>query len=891
MTQVASNAWLQGDWALRRDIRLLGWMLRGLVADEFDETVWSEVQALRQLAGEHESGNADASKAMAEIFQQMSLERMQSLLHVLGLFFDMANISEDLHRERVLKSRRAEGKLKDSLESRLMQLGTRMPDAGKRQELLNALDAEFVFTAHPTEAKRQTVRRVLKRIREDLRELDLFQGRHPRRKEAIDRMRADMRMLIRTDPLHPVRPNVLEELARALYISPTLWESAPDLVKVLSHEGPLDESPLRFGCWIGGDRDGHPDVTVQVTEETISRLKNKATTLHLSEADRLLERLTALCKSDEAIRFLTAIVSRADQKDLEQVLGRRHPSEHYRRALMTIRMRLLGETTAYESASDLQQDLSSLAKALQADGLEEEAFDMLERWQACAQVFGLHLMRVDIRENSTGFRTLVRELLAAWGQDSDREKDNNFEGLWDLSFSSQEWKGLETALSERSWDLLQVLSVMQDQAERRGIESVGAVVISMTHNASDVLWVLWLLKAVNAWRGGSLPPIPISPLFETIDDLKKAPAVLTELYANSAYAEYMQQMDSKQMVMVGYSDSAKDGGYLAACWALYEGQSAMQDVAQLINIKLTCFHGRGGALGRGGGPAARAIQALPPDPEQGRIRMTEQGEVIADRFVDPALAYRHMEQILGGLLLHAAGDSVVAKPEWVEVMTALADSGREAYLKLFQAPGFVQYFREATPIECIERLPIGSRPSRRHGQTTLEDLRAIPYTFSWTQSRQLINAFFGVGSAWRNLSEEQQNCAKSMYKEWSFFQSMVDNAELAMTKCDPVLVKEYAELVSDPQVGEYFGAAVVNEMAKTSEAIQAITGKSELLEDNSWLRRSVEVRKPYIDVINHIQIEMLRRKRSSVDSAEEIELQRSLRLTVQAIAAGLRTTG
>jgi phosphoenolpyruvate carboxylase len=319
---------------------------------------------------------------------------------------------------------------------------------------------------------------------------------------------------------------------------------------------------------------------------------------------------------------------------------------------------------------------------------------------------------------------------------------------------------------------------------------------------------------------------------------------------------------------------------------LYQGQEEMQRVSDEQGIGLTCFHGRGGALGRGGGPAARAIQALPPAREDAHIRMTEQGEVIADRFADPALAHRHMEQILGGLLLNAVG-TPQPKTVWRQAITEFADRGRKSYLALFEHEGFPEYFRTATPMSCIENLNIGSRPSRRHGVSSLEDLRAIPYTFSWTQSRQLINAFYGLGSAWEGLSRKERLVCLDMYREWPFFKSMIDNAELALTKCDEIIALEYAKLVPDKEIGSYFGPRIAEEMGRTRTAILAMTERPSLMADSAWLRRSVEIRKPFIDVLNHIQIELLKRK----DSENEELLQRSLRLSVQGIAAGLRTTG
>jgi phosphoenolpyruvate carboxylase len=874
-----------GDTHMRRDLRLLCWMLRHELRLEGEEELWGEIVKLRRLAVRHETGDEAADVELSGLFQGVPLERLDRMLRILGIFFDFANVSEDLQRERVLATRRRENRLTDGLEARLHTLEASDLPAAKRQALLQNLQAEFVFTAHPTEAKRQTVRRILGRVRHILRKLDSTP--RSRRRKLLRSLREDVRTLLRTDPLHPHRPEVLEELERAMYVSDTLWSSASRLVRPLDRVLGEKARPLRFGCWIGGDRDGHPHVTVDVTRETMDRLRNRALRFHLRECDRLLERLTVRCREVETVELLQAVTAGGDCPELQRRLDRKHPEEHFRRALESIRVRLEENGMRYRDGEELEQDLKRIARALKIEGLQGSWYSQVQNWRRRNRVFGLELMRVDLRENSKGYRDLMRALLELIGEDPGRVDRDDFDGLWEQSFTPIELKSLQERLEERCYDLFAVTWLMQERAAELSPEAVGVNVISMTHCVGDVLWVLWLHRLIQSWRGGGTPfCMPIAPLFETIDDLHRSAAMLNELYQHPHYRAWLSAQEDRQVVMVGYSDSAKDGGYLAACWALYQGQEQMQRISDEQGIGLTCFHGRGGALGRGGGPAARAIQALPPAVEDAHIRMTEQGEVIADRFADPDLAHRHMEQILGGLLLNAAG---IPQPKtvWRQAITEFADQGRKAYLALFEHEGFPEYFRTATPMSCIENLPIGSRPSRRHGVSSLEDLRAIPYTFSWTQSRQLINAFYGLGSAWENLSRKQRLVCLDMYREWPFFKSMIDNAELAMTKCDEVIAREYAKLVPDPKVGQHFGDEIVAEMDRTRKAILAMTERPSLMADSAWLRRSVEIRKPFIDVLNHIQIELL--KRQNVEDSEV--LQRSLRLSVQGIAAGLRTTG
>lgn len=886
-----TKPWMLGDTQMRRDLRLLCWMLRNELEKEGKTEIWAEIVELRRLAVLHESGDTSADVQLSTFFNEFPLERLDELLRVLGIFFDFSNVSEDLQRERVLRERRESGRLSDGLDARLRQF--RQTRKGREQlgSLVENLEAEFVFTAHPTEAKRQTVRRTLARIRQTLRRLSDEPNRKSR-KSYLSNLHEDVRALLRTDSLHPHRPEVLEELDRALYVTDTIWKAVPHLVKSIDRIQKTDHSPVRFGCWIGGDRDGHPHVTVDVTREALYRLRRKAVAFHVEECEALLDKLTMLCMNPEAETLLQEIEQGASDPALDARMARRHPREFYRRALETIRFRLKTETEkGYLNGEELRADLERFAKAMEIDGLDGSVLGRIQNWTRRTRVFGMQLMRLDLRENSRGYRTLIRELLPLIGENPDRVDQDDFEGLWEKSFSEIDAATLQETLSERSWDLYAVTRLMQDHALERSTEGVGVNVISMTHCVGDVYWVLWLHRLISQWRGENKVVMPIAPLFETIDDLQRASDMLDEMLQHPIYREVLDSQGGRQTVMVGYSDSAKDGGYLAACWALYEGQEAMQQVANAHGVGLTCFHGRGGALGRGGGPAARAIHALPPAPGDAHIRMTEQGEVIADRFADPELAHRHMEQILGGLVLKAA-DTPRLEADWRDCMEAFASHGREAYLKLFEREGFPAYFRTATPVSCIEALPIGSRPSRRHGAASLEDLRAIPYTFSWTQSRQLINAFYGLGSAWESLSRKQRLVALALYREWPFFRSMIDNAELAMTKCDEVIASEYAKLTPDPELGKVFGTEVVTEMERTRKAILSMTERPSLMAASAWLRRSVEIRKPFIDVMNHIQIELIRRQRAAeAEGTEDPALQRSLRLSVQGIAAGLRTTG
>jgi phosphoenolpyruvate carboxylase len=435
-----------------------------------------------------------------------------------------------------------------------------------------------------------------------------------------------------------------------------------------------------------------------------------------------------------------------------------------------------------------------------------------------------------------------------------------------------------------------------------------------------VLSVLWLWKWACQTAAAEDRPqaaadlrseLRIVPLFEKIGDLRRAPETLSAMLDQTRYAEYLARQGNRQVVMVGYSDSTKDGGYLAACWGLYQAQSALHATAEKRGVRLTFFHGRGGSLGRGGGPAARGILSLPSESLDGTLRLTEQGEVLAERYDDVQIAYRHLEQVTWATLAGSTVRRSTPKPEWIELMEKLASRSLAAYRDLVDQPGFMQYFSDATPIEEIENLPIGSRPSRRRGERSLDDLRAIPWVFSWTQNRCLIPAWYGLGTALAEVKYDDRRSWQTvceMYKQWPFFQATIDNAALALAKADMYVAQQYAELATDDDGRKRIWLRIASERDRSRQVILDVIGVQELLSGTPWFQASIDVRNPYIDPLNLIQIEFLRRRRAQAgetpaapaaatpgttetSTAQTDPLRDLLRLTVQGVAAGMRTTG
>ena len=555
----------------------------------------------------------------------------------------------------------------------------------------------------------------------------------------------------------------------------------------------------------------------------------------------------------------------------------------------------------YRDGEELFTDIKTLVTSLRTHHgqvlIESEA----QRWLDLTRTFGLQLTRLDVRQDARRYREIMTEIFAQWGTVPNFGELSEPERQAILRKTLGSTEPLrEKELSPLAQDTLRLFRVLHATIERCGLNALGAHVISMTRYPSDVLTVLWFWQRACKERKPEAPistGLRIAPLFEKIGDLHDAPTALAAILDDPAYGDYLKAQQSRQIVMVGYSDSTKDGGYLAACWGLYRSQDLLQQVALQRNVRLTFFHGRGGSLGRGGGPAARGILSLPPDALGGSLRLTEQGEVLAERYDDVHIAYRHLEQVTWATLVASNLPRPSVKPEWIELMESLAARSLGVYRELVDQPGFIAFFEEATPIEEIENLPIASRPSRRTGQRTLGDLRAIPWVFAWTQNRCLIPAWYGLGTAltevkYRDRTGWQGVC--EMYRQWPFFQASMDNAALALAKADMYIGQRYSELSTCEDRQDRIWMLIAAERDRSRQAILDIVGSSELLATTPWFQGSIEVRNPYIDPLNLMQIELMTRRRNpevATATAAQEKWRDLLRLTVQGIAAGMRTTG
>jgi phosphoenolpyruvate carboxylase len=900
---------------LSATIHLLGEALGEVLRTQESVELFETEERVRALAKTRRLGDETAGQHLAATVAALSGDAARATASAFAVYFDLVNLAEEAHRMQALRERERRlhpAPIAESVGEAVGRLAARGTTPAQMTELLRTLRVELVLTAHPTEAKRRTVLSKLQRIAEALRAL-ADPALLPREREAVTAsLRAEVTALWLTDRARTARPAVTDEVRTGLYfLDAVFWQALPRLVTDLDaalreHYPTLHAPPgwLTLASWIGGDRDGNPNVTAGVTAETLRLHRGLAVERHRRSLQELARRLSVSARRCPLPPALAAwLRARRPLPAHVAYLEQRYAHEPYRLVFSLLAAdleaasqedmtaRLLEDTphrarlTAGEIAHVLDLAAGALPEALAADHLQA--------LRAQLDTFGLQAARLDVREDSGRLAMAAGRALDGLGIVSDFERRDDAERTSLLVRLLAEEPpapdrlaaGLDTeAAAAETWGLVRLLG---RAARVYGPASLGPFVVSMTRGAADILTVLLLAR----WAGG-VPGLAVVPLFETLADLDAAPRIMAELFSLPAYAAHLQAGGGQQMVMIGYSDSNKDCGYLAANWALYRAQAAIAQVCDAHGVALTLFHGRGGSVARGGGPAGRAIRAQPPGTVRGRFRVTEQGETIASRYADQDLAHRHLEQIVSAVLLASAEPPGDVSAEWRAALTAMAAAARDAYLGLVErTPGFLEYWRAATPIEEISRLRLGSRPAARgRGTLTRADVRAIPWVFSWMQSRFNLPGWYGLGSSLRTIDPA---LLRAMHAGWPFLRALLDNAEMSLLKADLGIAALYSDLVPDRHLATTVFASVEAEYTKTRDAILEATGHRELLDGDPVIQRSVHLRNPYVDPLNYLQIEMLRRLRALPDpeSPDADALREVIVLTINGIAAGLRNTG
>lgn len=841
-----------GDAALRRDVRLLGETLGRVLVEQEGEALLADEERIRQLAREARASGDPARRAeLRRAVRALDLPQQGRVLRAFAVYFQLVNLAEQHHRLR--RRREYEHEERVPRES-LAEAMARLEAAGVGRDALEAaarrLSLELVLTAHPTEATRRTVLAAHLRLARLLAQLDDPRLTPARRRRLEDGLAEEITLLWLTDDVRSQRLRVADEIRHGLwFFEQSLVRAAELLLADYRRLLPGAPAPFRFGSWIGGDLDGNPSAGAETIRDALEQARSLALELYASEARELGRALGISSRLALASEELRASLAR-DERELPEhaaELGERTRDEPYRRKLAFVWRRLRDELDrsgpGYARASDLLADLDVLDRSLRAAGAIRVADGQLAAFRRRVELFGFHLAKLDVRVHAEELR----------------------------------------AGSER---LAAVAGALAEARARYGAEALDTLIVSGTSGPADLLAALDLAAEAGV-------ELSLVPLFETIESLRGAAATVEALLEDERFAALVARRGSRLEVMVGYSDSGKDGGYLTAQWEIFRAQRALADLAARRGIELTIFHGRGGSAGRGGGPTHAAILAQPPGHPPGRLKLTEQGETISFKYGLPGLAYRNLEAALAATLLASFPEATGAHPPAgaEELLSALSARAHRAYRALvWEDEDFVPFFRSFTPVDELALLNIGSRPARRpEGADSLASLRAIPWVFAWTQNRCLLPAWYGCGTAFEDADRRE---LRRLYRGWAFFRSVLENLEMTLAKSSLDIAETYLDLVEPEPARERLWSAIAAEHERTVAAVLEIVEARELLDRHPVIQRSIRLRNPYVDPMNAIQVELLRRYRDPGLTEEEREAVRlPLLRSIAGIAAALRNTG
>ncbi len=897
------------DDALRTDIRRLGNQLGESLIRQHGEDLLDLVERVRALGktarGE---GDADAHGSLEELLGGLSTEKVIPLVRAFTTYFYLANVAEQVHRMDDLAPDHRY--LRETVD-RILLAGL---DDDLIADVLDRFQVRPVFTAHPTEAARRSILRKSEAL------ADLVEERlktdNVEQLDAIDRRSAELiDQIWQTDELRGGRPTVVHEARSMLYyLTAVASDVLPELSEIISHQlGRLREGenvPLRFGSWVGGDRDGNPNVGPDTTLETLALQHDRGLFVLIAMIEQLADELSISDQlappSEDLLKSL-----KKDKKKLPEIWRREKPrtiGEPYRLKCSYIHGRLLNtrERIAtdsphhagvdYSHPDEFVADLDLIIESLHQSRGALIAEGAVGRVRRVAKTLGFQFATLDVREHSAKHAAAVDELFEAVGfETAAMDEADRRELLSNEIIGNRPLSGPTTDLTEASSRTLGAFQAIREAHRRYGTQVIESYIISMTETPANVLEAVVLAREaglIDLNRG--IADIGFVPLVETIDDLRRAGDLLETLLEDQRYRRLLEIRGNTQEVMLGYSDSNKIGGIATSQWEIYKAQKIMRSVAERHRIRLTLFHGRGGTIGRGGGPTHAAILAQPFGTVDGSIKVTEQGEVISDKYGRSGLAARNLELMVASVLESSLLHRTSRRPKetldrWTEAMDCFAAESFKAYRELVESPSLVPYFLSSTPVEELGRMNIGSRPSRRPGGLGgVDDLRAIPWVFGWTQTRQTIPGWFGVGSGIAGAKEAGYgDVIDEMADGWGFFQTFLSNVEMTLFKTDLDIAGRYVTSLVGPDHRGLLDS-IRAEAEKTRAEVLAVTGQSELLGDAPLLRRTLDVRDIYLDPINYLQVSLLERSRGGEESSE---LDRALLLTVNGIAAGMRNTG
>jgi phosphoenolpyruvate carboxylase len=917
---------------LRRDVRSLGTLLGVVLREQAGEELFAQVEALRQGTirrrdaegrGQDEEAARHAESSL-RLVHALPVERALLLTRAFAFYFELINLAETNHRKRrriALQLSGGTGRQRGSLAGTLAEMRRVGIGADEALEWLRRVQIVPVFTAHPTEVARRSVMFKRRRIGEFLTTLD----RIPVPAQTLARLEelvlAEITSLWQTDEVRSRRPTVYDEIKMGLdYYDVSIFETLPELYREIAEAlrtaYELDLEPLalpqvlEFGSWIGGDRDGNPFVTPQVTRDAIGLARGHLLLYYQQKLQEIIDLLTTSAQqmpvSAALLERLQAYVAHLHTPEA-QVFGEQYQFEYYRRFVICIKARiqrtlehpgpadtrlpvtpytlaqgqekLAQVLPPYCSVTEFLDDLNALRSSLAENHGLRIARTLIDPLLLQVRTFGLHLHTLDIRQHARLHAAALQEAI-----------------------NDTIAPALPNGLSAETQSVLETFRVVAEIKNGCSPEVIRQYVISGASTVDDVLAVVRLARLGGVRVEGSEgdPGLMPVPLFESIEDLRRAPEVCRELWSRADYRKLLASWGNWQEVMLGYSDSNKDGGMFTSTWEIFRAHRDLHVVAREAGVKLRLFHGRGGTVGRGGGPTHRAIFAQPMDSFDGHLRITEQGEVLNFKYADEVLAERNLELMIAASLDALARPNARdpeghftgrLRPEWESALDRMSATSFAYYREhILEDPGVLTYFEQSTPVGELENAKIGSRPSRRKASPSLSDLRAIPWVFGWTQSRLLVPAWFGVGYALDRFLEEPGalEMLQAMAKEFPLFIDLLRNVEMALGKVDLVTARLYAQLVKDAKLRQRIYDMFEGEFHRTVRALLAVTGQKELLENNQVLAHSIKLRNPYVDPMHLIQVDMLKRKRAGEDTPE---INRAIAATISGISAGLRNTG
>lgn len=910
--------------SLHRDVDYLNQILDKVLFHEGGQDLLEKVNKIRTLTTSlRDAQDPNIYMQIKQEIDQLQPPLRENVIRAFSVNLQLFNIAEQNYRGR----RRREYQAQDdsiiqpgSLEDGVNRLFENNISPERIGELLEQLSLELVITAHPTEATRRTMLRIHQRIASLLKAWDHAYTRYSKKviKETIEN---EITILWQSSEIREKKPSVMKEVSNGLYffdkvlfdVLPRLHQDLEDLLFEKYQRRWHVPSFLRFGSWIGGDRDGNPNVTAKTTLKTLKEHRSLVLSKYKDSLDKLKELLS---QSTKKVTVSNEIVESIHKERQELNYNGWHKEDEVYRIKLGLMLKRLEYTEVehelgYQDAHALLDDLHLIQDSLSIHHPVQTPVKLLRKVIRQVEVFGFHLATLDVRNHSGEHETALAEILRQVNIASDYKalnEDEKLNVLFKVLEDPRPLISIYDEFSDETQEMINTFRMIKEAKDTFGERAIEVYLISMTASVSDLLEVLVFAKEVGLYRvypdGHVKSRLHVAPLLETIDDLKNGPEMIKKLFDIPLYRKHLDARGDLQEIMLGYSDSSKDGGTLTANWELYQAQEEIHSIASSYGIKLKYFHGRGGSLGRGGGPLYTSLLSQPPITLGDGVKITEQGEVLSSRYLLTDIAYRSLEQATTTMMTAIAGlteepkQKEMPSPKAKELMGEISDYALKKYQSLvFEDEGFLRYFNQATPLNELGALNIGSRPMKRKGSDRFEDLRAIPWVFAWTQSRQLLPAWYAAGTGIYKYVEETNDLAflQELYKTWPFFQATINNLQMALTKADLKTAKEYTKMVEDAATQTRIYDQIVEEYNLTRAMVLKISQQDELMDHKPNIKESVRLRNPLVDPLNLIQVNLISqlRKEDEKDTDEEAlnDLLTEVLLTINGIAAGLRNTG